>query len=111
MEGIKKHAFISSTRSPIQEMDDPSLDFNWLQMTDKQPNKKTFQFFDPPTYSKDNLHVTNIPLTRNQMKCLKDGRQITNGSIVEMRYDPEARFQMGSSGSPETTKPNPSILR
>ena len=91
-EGIQETRFYQKVQLAVQykEMDDPSLDFNWLQMTDKQPNKKSFQFFDPPTYSKDNLHVTNIPLTRNQMKCLKDGRQITNGSIVEMRYDPEA---------------------
>ena len=73
-----------------KEEDDESIDFNWSVLTDKPINKQSYQYFDPPTHKKDNIHMTNIPLTNKQMKCLKDKKDIKNGSIIEMRYQPEA---------------------
>ena len=71
------------------EKQDEMIDFNWSILTNEPYNKKTYQFFDPPTHNDDvsNIHLTNIPLTKNKMICLKDGKEIKNGMIVEMRYD------------------------
>ena len=74
-----------------REEDDESIDFNWSILTDKPINKQTYQYFDPPTHKKDNIHITNIPLTNKQMICLKDKKDIKNGSIIEMRYNPDSK--------------------
>ena len=73
-----------------KEIDDTSIDFNWALLTDKPKNKKTFQFFDPPEFKVDNIHLTNIPLTYDKLICIKDNKSIENGQIVEMRYEPNS---------------------
>ena len=69
------------------EKQDDSIDFNWSILTNEPYNKQSYQFFDPPKHKKDNIHITNIPLTNKKMKCPRDGKDIKNGSIIEMRYD------------------------
>ena len=71
------------------EKQDETVDFNWSILTNEPHNKQSYQFFDPPTHKISNIHMTNIPLTRKKMICLKDGKEIKNGSIIEMRYDGE----------------------
>ena len=73
-----------------KEKDDTGIDFNWALLTDKPRNKKTFQYFDPPEFKVDNIHITNIPLTDDKMICKKDKRDIENGQIIEMMYDPNS---------------------
>ena len=75
-----------------KEKDDVSIDFNWALLTDKPKNKKTFQFFDPPDFKVDNIHITNIPLTDDKLICIKDNKSIENGQIVEMRYEPNSEI-------------------
>jgi hypothetical protein len=74
------------------EKDDVSIDFNWALLTDKPKNKKSFQFFDPPDFKVDNIHITNIPLTDDKLICIKDNKSIENGQIVEMRYEPNSEI-------------------
>ena len=69
------------------EKQDDSIDFNWSILTDKPYNKQSYQYFNPPTHQIDNIHLTNILLTKNKMICLKDKKEIKNGSIIEMRYN------------------------
>ena len=71
-----------------KEKDDSSINFSWSILTNKPVNRQTHQYFDPPTHTRDNIHITKIPLDRNRMKCIKDNKDITNGCIVEMRYNP-----------------------
>jgi hypothetical protein len=73
-----------------KEKDDMSLDFTWALLTHKPSNKQNFQYFDPPEYNVDNIHITNIPLQNGKMICEKDKRSIEDGQIVEMRYVPDA---------------------
>ena len=73
-----------------KEKDDESIDFNWAILTDKPVNKQNYQYFNPPTHKTDNIHITNIPLTNKQMVCVKDNKCIKNGSIIEMRYNPDS---------------------
>lgn len=91
-EGMTETRYYQKVQVAVQykEQDDPMIDFNWSVLTDKPYNKQSYQYFDPPTHKKDNIHITNIPLTKHRMLCLKDGREITNGSIVEMRYNPKS---------------------
>lgn len=71
-----------------REQDDKNIDFNWAILTNKPKNKQTYQYFDPPEYKEDNIHMTNIPLTNDKMLCEKDKRSIEPGMIIEMRYNP-----------------------
>ena len=71
-----------------KEKDDSSINFSWSIVTNKPVNRQSYQYFDPPTHTRDNIHITKIPLERNRMKCIKDNKDITNGCIVEMRYNP-----------------------
>ena len=73
-----------------KEKDDNTLDFNWALLTDKPSNKSNFQYFDPPEFKVDNIHLSNIPLQGDKMICSKDNKSIEPGMIVEMRYDPQA---------------------
>ena len=73
-----------------KEKDDNTLDFNWALLTDKPSNKRNFQYFDPPEFKVDNIHLSNIPLQGDKMICCKDNKSIEPGMIVEMRYDPKA---------------------
>jgi hypothetical protein len=73
-----------------REKDDSMIDFNWSILSDAPINKQSYQYFTPPEFKMPNIHVTNIPLDRKRMKCLKDGKDIVNGSIVEMRYNPDS---------------------
>jgi len=74
-----------------KEKDDMNIDYNWALLTNKPANKHNYQYFDPPDYKVDNIHITNIPLLNNKMICKKDKRYVQNGSIVEMSYNPEAK--------------------
>ena len=40
------------------------------------------------------LHTTNIPLIDGKMICEKDNKEITNNSLVEMRYNPNGKNGM-----------------
>ena len=74
-----------------KESDDSSIDFNWSILTNKPHNKQSYQYFNPPTHKKDNIHITNIPLQGKKMRCLKDGKDIKNGHIIEMKYNPTSK--------------------
>jgi hypothetical protein len=73
-----------------KESDDKTIDFNWAMLTNKARNKNSYQFFDPPDFKVDNIHITNIPLIDGKMICEKENRTIENGQIIEMRYEPES---------------------
>jgi len=70
---------------------DETIDFNWSILTGEPYNKQSYQYFDPPDHKKDNIHLTNIPLKGKRMICSKDGKDIKNGSIIEMRYEPDSK--------------------
>jgi len=72
------------------ERDDTMIDFNWSLLTNAPYNKQNYQYFTPPEFSIPNIHMTNIPLDKKRMKCSKDGKDIMNGCIVEMRYNPDS---------------------
>lgn len=72
------------------EKDDSMIDFNWSILSEEPINKQTYQYFTPSEFKIPNIHMTNIPLDRRRMKCIKDGKDILNGSIVEMRYNPDS---------------------
>jgi len=74
-----------------KEKDDDSIDFNWSILTKKPLSKQSYQFFDPPTHTLANVHLTNIPLHGKKMKCEKDGKDIKNGAIIEMRYNDDSK--------------------
>jgi len=74
-----------------KESDDDSIDFNWSVLTKKPLNKQSYQFFDPPTHKKPNVHLTNITLQGKKMKCEKDGKDIKNGAIIEMKYNGDSK--------------------
>ena len=65
---------------------DETIDYNWSILTNEPYNKQSYQYFDPPEHKKDNIHLTNIPLVGKRMICSKDGKDIKNGSIIEMKY-------------------------
>ena len=69
------------------EKDDSMIDFNWSILSEEPINKLTYQYFTPSEFKIPNIHMTNIPLDKRRMKCIKDGKDILNGSIVEMRYN------------------------
>jgi len=69
------------------EKQDETIDFNWSILTNEPYNKRSYQFFDPPIHKIPNIHLTNIPLNKKKIQCNKDGKDIRDGSIIEMRYD------------------------
>jgi hypothetical protein len=73
-----------------KEQDDVTIDFNWSILTNEPKHKESYEYFTPPTHQIPTIHLTNIPLDKKRMRCLKDGKDILNGSIVEMRYNPDA---------------------
>ena len=74
-----------------KEEEDISIDFNWSILTEKPLNKQNYQYFNPPTHKKDNIHITNIPLINKKITCFKDKKDIKNGSIIEMRYNADSK--------------------
>ena len=40
------------------------LDFNWALLTNEPSNKSNFQYFDPPEFKVDNIHLSNITFTK-----------------------------------------------
>ena len=73
-----------------KESDDQMIDFNWSILNETPINKQSYQYFTPPEFNIPNIHMTNIPLDKKRIKCIKDGKDILNGSIVEMRYNPDS---------------------
>ncbi len=70
---------------------DKSIDFNKALVTNKPWNKHKLHYFSPTMNKRENIHITNIPLTNKRMKCLKDNRDIQDGDIVEMRYNQDSK--------------------
>ena len=69
------------------EEEDLGLDFGMKLLSGDKPSKeKKPKIFSPPG-SKENVGVTNIILEDNKMLCLKNGEEIKDGDIVEMRYN------------------------
>ena len=69
--------------------DDDTLDYYLLMLTSTYKKSKSLIEFNPPN-KVDDVYKTNIPLTDNKMLCEKDKREIKNGDIVEMRYNPDS---------------------
>jgi len=88
-DGTKEVRYYQKVQLAVgyDEKQDDSIDFNWSIITNEPYNKQSYEYFNPPLHKKDNIHITNIPLTNKKMKCPRDGKDIKNGSIVEMRYD------------------------
>lgn len=70
------------------EEDDLSLDFYMKILLDDKPSKERTKVFNPPNTEND-VGITNIVLQDNKMLCLKNGDEIKDGDIVEMRYNSE----------------------
>ena len=68
------------------EEEDLDLDFCMKLLSGDKPSKEKTKIFSPPG-SKENVGVTNIILEDNKMLCLKNGEEIKDGDIVEMRYN------------------------
>ena len=68
------------------EEEDLGLDFGMKLLSGDKPSKEKTKIFNPPG-SKENVGVTNIILQDNKMLCLKNGEEIKDGDIVEMRYN------------------------
>ena len=68
------------------EEEDLDLDFCMKSLSGDKPSKEKTKIFSPPG-SKENVGVTNIILEDNKMLCLKNGEEIKDGDIVEMRYN------------------------
>ena len=68
------------------EEEDLGLDFCMKLLSGDKPSKEKTKIFSPPG-SKENVGVTNIILEDNKMLCLKNGEEIKDGDIVEMRYN------------------------
>jgi len=92
VDGRTETRFYQKVQLAVQykEQDDDTIDFNLAQLMDKPLNKQPYQYFDPPTHPKANIHLTNIPLHNKRMKCLKDNKDLLNGSIIEMKYNPDS---------------------
>ena len=68
------------------EEEDLNLDFCMKLLSGDKPSKEKTKIFNPPG-SIENVGVTNIILQDNKMLCLKNGEEIKDGDIVEMRYN------------------------
>ena len=74
---------------------DNTIDHCMAILSDKTTKYKDEELipFSPLNY-KENA-ITNIELTDNKLYTLKDKREIKNGDIVEMRYNPESKNSLG----------------
>jgi SAM-dependent methyltransferase len=67
-----------------KEKDDTFIDFNMKFINNEKPNNKRFLHFNRGI---DNLHICNVPLKNGKVVCSRDKLEITEGCIVEMRYN------------------------
>ena len=67
-----------------KEKDDEQVDFNMKRVMNEKPNTRKYLYFNR---GKDNSHITNIPLKNGKIICERDKLEITDGCIVEMRYN------------------------
>lgn len=67
-----------------KEKDDDFIDFNMKFVNKEKPNNKRYIYFNRGV---DNSHMCNIPLKNGKIICERDRLEITDGSIVEMRYN------------------------
>tara|TARA_B100000900_G_C20601378_1_gene725797 strand:- start:876 stop:4556 length:3681 start_codon:yes stop_codon:yes gene_type:complete len=67
-----------------KEKDDDLIDFNMKFVNNEKPNSKKYLHFNRGI---DNLHICNVPLKNGKIICERDRLEITDGSIVEMRYN------------------------
>ena len=67
-----------------KEKDDKMIDFNLKFANNEKPNTKRYLHFNRGI---DNLHICNVPLKNGKIVCDRDKLEITDGCIVEMRYN------------------------
>lgn len=67
-----------------KEKDDDFIDFNMKFVNKEKPNNKRYIYFNRGV---DNSHMCNVPLKNGKIICERDKLEITDGSIVEMRYN------------------------
>lgn len=67
-----------------KERDDDFIDFNMKFVNKEKPNNKRYIYFNRGV---DNSHMCNVPLKNGKIICERDRLEITDGSIVEMRYN------------------------
>ena len=67
-----------------KERDDKLVDFNMKFVNNEKPNNKRYLHFNRGV---DNLHICNVPLKNGKVVCERDRLEITDGCIVEMRYN------------------------
>lgn len=67
-----------------KEKDDKLIDFNMKFVNNEKPNTKRYLHFNRGV---DNLHICNVPLKNGKVVCERDRLEITDGCIVEMRYN------------------------
>ena len=67
-----------------KEKDDKLVDFNMKFVNNEKPNNKRYLHFNRGV---DNLHICNVPLKNGKVICERDRLEITDGCIVEMRYN------------------------
>ena len=67
-----------------KEKDDKMIDFNLKFVNNEKPNTKRYLHFNRGV---DNLHICNVPLKNGKIVCERDKLEITDGCIVEMRYN------------------------
>lgn len=67
-----------------KEKNDDLIDFNMKLVNNEKPNNKKYLHFNRGI---DNLHICNVPLKNGKIICERDNLEITDGSIVEMRYN------------------------
>tara|TARA_B110000208_G_C11794438_1_gene438937 strand:+ start:481 stop:4398 length:3918 start_codon:yes stop_codon:yes gene_type:complete len=75
---------------------DITTDFTWKVMSHDN-RRQTEILFNPPSED-DSIHICNIPLYKDKMRCSKDMTEVQDGLIYEMRFDPKNPF--GSQWSP-----------
>tara|TARA_R110002074_G_scaffold15893_5_gene53797 strand:+ start:346 stop:3840 length:3495 start_codon:yes stop_codon:yes gene_type:complete len=81
-----KQAIVSVS---YNQVDDNTLKYYMLMLTSVYTKSKPLITFNPPNRI-DDIEKTNIPLTDNKLICIKDKREIKNGDIIEMRYNPDS---------------------
>ena len=67
-----------------KEKEDELIDFNMKFINKEKPNTKRYIHFNR---GKDNSHICNVPLKNGKIICERDRLEITEGCIVEMRYN------------------------
>ena len=67
-----------------KERDDDHIDFNMKLINKEKPNNKRYLHFNRGI---GNYHICNVPLKNGKIICERDHLEITEGAIVEMRYN------------------------